>query len=239
MFRQSSERFGSAFTLVAFSLIALALPHPAQAHREHNARHARFMQRDPVSEWGPPAGLLLAESNSYAYTKSNPMTYVDSEGLKAVANPNGGGGLIALTHYGKYCGPFNPSTELPTNNNCPDDCLDSACCFHDDCYDNPDALSIALHLLGLKFDPNKRTCDREFCKRAQCALFRSGGNYSLHGYLYGGGIFGVFRCYERYPLVMLFGHCSKYKCENIPPEGVQTDPPSHCRWPCGNMSPLE
>lgn len=130
MFRPSSERYGSAVALVAVAATPFALPRPADAHRQHSARQARFIQRDPLADWGPRVRLATAEPNPYGYVHSSPVTFADPEGLLAIANP-GEIGPIPIIDYGNFCGPLNPpSGPEPT---CAIDCMDSACCIHDEC----------------------------------------------------------------------------------------------------------
>jgi len=94
--------------------------------RDYDPTTGRYIQADPI---GLDGGM-----NLYAYTKQNPLRYIDPDGLTAISN-------TPIMIYGMWCGPnwtggrfgsFNPEANQSFHR--PIDELDGCCREHDICY---------------------------------------------------------------------------------------------------------
>ena len=143
-------------------------------HRQYDPKLRRFVQRDPLGLLPPAEKKYSETANVYAYVLNSPLNSVDPGGLEPWD-------IWDLTEYGHFCGPYNNGEVW---SECAVDCLDSACCRHDECYTGAGATParVALHLM-LKWTPflisldiPLHVCDMQLCRRMQCCGYYIGDN---------------------------------------------------------------
>jgi len=164
VWKASRNPFGGEET--ALNIVKSSLRFPGQYYDNETGFHynwnryyspetGRYVSSDPI---GLDGGL-----NTYLYVYSNPLRFVDPEGLESpIGNwPPNGVPSQPLPGY-NYCGPRSRA-RLPTNS------LDAACRAHDECYMKCGITASAVSIIDPgQCDDNRcqDRCDDRLCEAA-------------------------------------------------------------------------